>query len=65
MDINSQDTKVNLNILPLGSYDILICMDWLEKNKVVLNFYEKQFIYKDVITPRNYSLTVKGVILVT
>jgi hypothetical protein len=27
MDINCQDTKVNLNVLPLGSYDILIGTD--------------------------------------
>jgi hypothetical protein len=28
--INVEDTKVNLNILPLDSYVILIGMDWLE-----------------------------------
>jgi hypothetical protein len=65
LNISGQDTKVNLNVLPLGSYDILIGMDWLEKHKVVLNCYEKSFVYKDesgisVITPRNHSLTVEG-----
>ena len=35
--LNSFITKVNLNILPLGSYDILIVMDWLEKHHVILN----------------------------
>ena len=29
--------KVNLNILPLGSYDILISMDWLEQHHVMLD----------------------------
>ena len=28
-------TTVKLNILPLGSYDLLIGMDWLEHHKVV------------------------------
>ena len=26
---------------PLGSYDMIIGMDWLEKYKVVLNYLEK------------------------
>jgi hypothetical protein len=58
LDINGQDTKVNLNILPLGSYDILIGMDWLEKHKVVLNCYEKSFIYKD---ESGVSRTMQGI----
>ena len=37
------ETFVNLNILPLGSYDILIGMDWLEKHRVVLNCFDKTF----------------------
>ena len=28
-------TTVKLNVLPLGSYDLLIGMDWLEQHKVV------------------------------
>ena len=31
------ETSVKLNVLPLGSYDILIGMDWLEQQRVVLN----------------------------
>jgi predicted aspartyl protease len=45
--INDQNTLVNLNVLPLGSYDILIGMDWLESHKVLLNCYEKSFVYQD------------------
>ena len=33
----------NLNILPLGSYDILIGMDWLKVHKVKLDCYNKKF----------------------
>ena len=36
-------TYANLNILPLGSYDILIGMDWLEAHKVKLDCYNKTF----------------------
>jgi hypothetical protein len=35
MDV--METKVYLNVLPLGSYDLLIGMDWLEKHAVVVN----------------------------
>ena len=37
------ETFVKLNVLPLGSYDILIGMDWLEKHRVILNCYDKTF----------------------
>jgi hypothetical protein len=37
----------NLNILPLGSYDMIIWMDWLEQHKAVLDCYTKVLIYKD------------------
>ena len=40
-------TQVKLNVLPLGSYDVLICMDWLEKHRVVLNCFEKTFTCLD------------------
>jgi hypothetical protein len=36
-------TKETLNILPLGSYDVLIDMDWLTTHKVKLDCYNKTF----------------------
>jgi len=36
-----------MNILPLGSYDIIIGMHWLEKHKVILDCYEKSLTYRD------------------
>jgi len=47
IEINDQNTYVNLNVLPLGSYDIIIGIDWLESHKVILNYYEKSFVYTD------------------
>jgi hypothetical protein len=38
MDMNGLSTKEYLNIIPLGSYDFLIGMDWLDKHHVVLDF---------------------------
>ena len=37
--MNGLSTKENVNILPLGSYDCLIGMDWLEKHNIVLDCY--------------------------
>ena len=36
-------TCVDLNVLPLGSYDVLIGMDWLEAHRVKLDCYNKTF----------------------
>ena len=33
----------DLNVLPLGSYDSLIGMDWLEAHRVKLDCYNKTF----------------------
>ena len=37
------ETVVKLNVLHLGSYDLLISMDWLEQHRVILNCYDKTF----------------------
>ena len=29
------ETSVKLNVIPLGSYDMLIGMDWLEQHRVI------------------------------
>jgi hypothetical protein len=34
-------TQETLNILPLGSYDMLIGMDWLDSYKTKLDCYNK------------------------
>ena len=39
--MNDFNTNVDLNILPLGSYDMLIGMVWLEKHIVMLNVMTK------------------------
>ena len=54
----SQNIKTNMNILPLGSYDLIIKMDWLERHKAVLYCYEKSLKYKD---ENDTSRTIQGV----
>jgi hypothetical protein len=39
--------NVDLNIIPLGSYDFLIGMDWLDQHHVVLDCYNKPFTFLD------------------
>jgi hypothetical protein len=43
MDMNGLITKVYLNVIPLGSYDFLIGMDWLDIHHVILDCYNKTF----------------------
>jgi predicted aspartyl protease len=45
--LDGQKIRTNLNILPLGSYDMIIGMDWLEQHKAVLDCYTKILSYKD------------------
>ena len=37
--------RINLNVLTLGSYDMIIGMYWLAKYKVILNCFDKSFTY--------------------
>ena len=41
--MNGWVTCVDMNVLPLGSCDVLIGMDWLEAPKVKLGCYHKTF----------------------
>ena len=41
--MNGLVTYVDMNVLPLGSYDILLGMDWLESHRVKLDHYNKTF----------------------
>ena len=47
LNLNGFLTKVNLNILPLGSYDVLIDMDWLEQHHVMLDCFQKSLLCTD------------------
>jgi hypothetical protein len=47
MEMNGMRTKVDLNIIPLGSYDFLIGMDWLDQHHVVLDYYNNTFTCLD------------------
>jgi hypothetical protein len=47
ISLNGVNTSTDLNVMPLGSYDILIGMDWLEKNHVVLYCHNKTFTRLD------------------
>ena len=46
--LNGFPTKINMNILPLGLYDILIGMDWLEQHHFVLDSLHKSIFCTDI-----------------
>jgi hypothetical protein len=58
LSLNGVNTIVDLNIIPLGSYDILIGMDWLDKHHVVLYFHNETFTCLDEEVKQS---TVKGI----
>jgi predicted aspartyl protease len=43
MDMNGQNTREYLNIMPLGSYECLIGMDWLNQHHAILDYHNKAF----------------------
>ena len=47
MDMNVLGTRAYLNILPLGSYDFLIGMDWLDQHHAILDCRNKAFTFLD------------------
>ena len=52
------DTTVNLNILHLGSYEILIGMVWLESHNVIIDCLHKGF---DCMDEEGKYHIVKGI----
>jgi hypothetical protein len=47
MDMNRLGTREYLNIFPLGSYDYLNDMDWLEKHHAILEYHKNKFTFLD------------------
>jgi hypothetical protein len=45
--IEGFQTQADMNVLPLGSYDVLLGMDWLATHKEKLNCYEKTLECED------------------
>jgi hypothetical protein len=46
-EMNGLKNRVELNIFPLGSYDCLIGMDWLDQHHAILDFRNKEFTCLD------------------
>jgi hypothetical protein len=47
MDMNGLNTGAYFNILPLGSYECLIGMDWLDQHHAILDYHNKEFTCLD------------------
>ena len=56
--MNGWFTCVDMNVLPLGSYDVLIGMGWLEAHTVKLDYYHNTFEYMD---KEGNSRVVRGI----
>jgi hypothetical protein len=51
-------TRVTLNILPLGSYDLLIGMDWLASYKTKMDCYHKTL---ECVDEEGRKMTLQGI----
>jgi hypothetical protein len=58
ISLNGMNNSIDLNNIPLGSYDILIGMDWLDKNHSFLYFHNKIFT---CLGGNGKQSTVKGI----
>ena len=58
LSMNGLVTCVDLSVLSLGSYDVLIGMDWLEAHQVKLDCYKKNFECTD---EEGNLVVVKGI----
>jgi hypothetical protein len=58
VDMKGIRTKAELNILPLGSYDFLIGMDWLDQHHALLEFHNKRFT---CLNEEGNHVTVQGI----
>jgi len=45
IDLNTCPNDVNLNVLPLGSYDVLIIKDWMEKHEAIIKCLNEMVSY--------------------
>ena len=59
--MNGLITCVDMNVLPLGSYDVLIGMYWLEAHRVKIDCYNKTFKCMD---EEGNPVVVKGILKV-
>ena len=58
VDMKGMSTKAELNILPLGSYDCLIGMDWLDQHHALLDCRNKRFTCLD---EEGNQVTIQGI----
>jgi hypothetical protein len=64
IEMNGLNTKVDVNIIPLGLYDFLIGMDWLGKHHVVLYCYNKTITCLDQEGKHENFQGIPGVVVV-
>jgi hypothetical protein len=51
-------TQATLNVLPLGSYDLLIGMDWMAAHKAKLDYYHKTL---ECVSKEGKRITLQGI----
>ena len=57
--MNGMNTVAELNIIPLGSYHVLIGMDWLESHRAILDCHGKTIT---CLNDEGQQVVVKGIL---
>lgn len=53
-------TSMNLRVIPLGLYDIVLGMDWLEQHQAIMDFKDKTINYVDDFGSARVIAGIKG-----
>ena len=56
--MNGLKTSADLNVISLGSYDVLISMDWLTTHQAILDCFNKTYACLD---EEGNIVTIKGI----
>ena len=58
VNIGGCDTKMNLYSTTLGTYDLIVGMDWLESHQAILDCYNKTILLKN---DQGETIVIKGI----
>ena len=47
LSIGGFETSVNLRVIPLGSYDVVLGMDWLGSHRAIIDYRKKTIVCQD------------------
>ena len=59
LELNILSNPIHFNVLPLGSYDVLISMYWLEKHRAKVDYFNK---FVECVDGKGILVEVRGIL---